>query len=408
MSIQSTTRRVAFETARLALARVRIDTAEDFQGAALRATKICAEALGVERVGIWLFHDDGALECVTLYARAAKGPVAADALPSRSFPIYCAALEQCRAIVADDAVHHPLTAELADPYLRPHGIASMLDAPVFRNGRVFGVLCHEHVGAARTWTRAEIEFASAVAEVVALVFEQTERARAEAELRENLARTREFERLQEVRRLSSAVAHDFNNVLGAAIGQVTLVAEGDAESRAADLADLREILEVGRRLAASLLRFSAPRADVGAPCQTLALAGLRATVPVLGLLMRPNAKLAAEITGDEVLVGLTALELEQLVLNLCVNGRDAVAPGGTVGLVVHGDAELSLVVQDDGVGMPDEVKQHLFEPYFTTKPTGTGMGLVVVLELVRKAGGTIQIDSALGRGTRVRVTLPRI
>jgi signal transduction histidine kinase len=76
--------------------------------------------------------------------------------------------------------------------------------------------------------------------------------------------------------------------------------------------------------------------------------------------------------------------------------------------VVHGDAELSLVVHDDGVGMPDEVKQHLFEPYYTTKATGTGMGLVVVLELVRKAGGTIQIDSAPGRGTRVRVTLPRV
>jgi two-component system cell cycle sensor histidine kinase/response regulator CckA len=408
MSIQSTTRRVAFETARLALARVRIDTAEDFQGAAERATRICAEALGVERVGIWLFHDDGALECVTLYARAARGPIAADALPSRSFPIYCAALDQCRAIVADDAVSHPLTAELGEVYLRPYGITSMLDAPVFRNGRVFGVLCHEHVGAARKWTHAEIEFASAVAEVVALVFEQTERARAEAELRENLTRTREFERLQEVRRLSSAVAHDFNNVLGAALGQVTLVAEGDAESRASDLADLREILEVGRRLAASLLRFSNPRADVDEPSRTLALAGLRATVPVLGLLMRPNAKLADEIAGDEVQVGLTSLELEQLVLNLCVNARDAVAMGGTVGLVVHGDAELSLVVHDDGVGMPDEVKQHLFEPYYTTKATGTGMGLVVVLELVRKAGGTIQIDSAPGRGTRVRVTLPRV
>ncbi|MBL8943520.1 MAG: GAF domain-containing protein [Myxococcales bacterium] len=408
MSIQSTTRRVAFETARLALARVRIDTAEDFQGAALRATKICAEALGVERVGIWLFHEDGALECVTLYARAAKGPIAAAALLPRSFPIYCDALEQCRAIVADDAVHHPLTAELADPYLRPNGISSMLDAPVFRNGRVFGVLCHEHVGDVRTWTRAEIEFASAVAEVVALVFEQTERARAEAELRENLTRTREFERLQEVRRLSSAVAHDFNNVLGAALGQVTLVSEGDADSRDADLADLREILEVGRRLAASLLRFSNPRAEADGRCQTLALAGLRATVPVLGLLMRPNARLAAEITGDEVPVGLTALELEQLVLNLCVNGRDAVAQGGTVGLVAHGNAELSLVIHDDGVGMPDEVKQHLFEPYYTTKTTGTGMGLVVVLELVRKAGGTIRVDSALGRGTRVRVTLPRV
>lgn len=399
------TRRVAFETARLALARVRVDTASDLEEVARRATRICAEALDIERVGIWLFEESDQLACLTMYVKSTGKHGQAPPLGAQTYPTYRAALESRRVIVADDAAAHAATRELGDDYLAPLGITSMLDAPVFRHGQLFGVLCHEHVGPARRWTPDEIEFASAIAEVVALVFEQVDRARSEAELRENLVRIHELERLREVRRFAQSVAHDFNNVLLSAMTLTSLAQDGPTT---ADLRDLREVLEIGRRLAGELQRFSQLESRTEPPRSTPALARLRDMTTVLGLLLRPNATLAADVDGEEVEVGLSPLELEQLVLNLSINARDAMASrGGNVSLVARGGSQLLLTIRDDGAGMTDDVKARLFEPYFTTKASGTGMGLVVVVELVRKAGGTIEIDSTLGRGTTVRVTLPR-
>ncbi len=401
-------RRLPFETARLALARVRLDTADDLEAVAARATRICAEALGVERVGIWLFGDDGVLQCMTTYVRSTQRHEHNGILLASTFPTYFAALESRRVIAADDARDHPLTRELTASYLEPNGIASMLDAPVFRSGRLFGVLCHEHLGTTRQWTPGEIAFASAVAEVVALVFEQAERARVEAELRETTARAREMDRLLEVRRLALGVAHDFNNVLTSALGLCEAIESPVPGETPAQLhAEMREVLEVGRKLAAQLMHFAAPRSEDATATTTAALAALRATEPVLRMLLRPRALLDLATSGEEISVALRPLEFEQLVLNLCINARDAIVERGTVTVRARGGEQLALEISDDGVGMSDEIKQHLFEPYFTTKPTGTGMGLPLVLELVQRVGGSLEVDSGQGRGTTMRVRLPR-
>lgn len=407
MPLEHISRRLGFETARLALARVRVDTANDLREVVARATKICAEALGVERVGVWSFEDDGrALRCLAVYVRSTGLHETGELLRTRTYPTYVEALETRRVLVADDALHHPATASLAEAYLIPHGISSMLDAPVFRHGTLFAVLCHEHIGEARQWSRAEIEFASAVAEVVALVFEQAERARAEAELRETALRARELDRLVEVRRMARGVAHDFNNVLCSAIG-LTGVIDG-ASDPAEVLAELRQVLEVGRKLAAALIRFSDPSVDTAAEARTPVIARVEQAMTALQLLVRPQARIQLSIEGDEAEVALRPLELEQLLLNLCMNARDAITGTGSIEVSLRCAERITLEVRDDGIGMTDDVKQHLFEPYFTTKPQGTGVGLSVVRELVERVGGTIEIDSRPGTGTRVRVSLPRM
>lgn len=404
MTLPGHSRRIAFETARLALARVHLDTAGDLETVAARATRICAEALQVARVGIWVFDDDGTLRGVALHDRE-RGPLGAGVrLAPSTLPRYRAALDTCRVLIADDARSHPATSELTDSYLVPHGIGALLDAPVFRDGHLYGVLCHEHVGGVRQWTRAEVDFASAVAEVVALVFAQAERVRVEAELREQSHRARELERLLEVRRLARNVAHDFNNVMTSAMMLTSSLEPGDLATAQRELS---EVLEIGRKLAAELLRFAGPGEGATPVGSQGALAGIRALSPVLSLLLRPRAQLVVDVAGDDVAIGLAPLELEQVVLNLCVNARDAIPDRGQVQLRARGGDALELEIRDDGIGMDDVVKQHLFEPYFTTKAEGNGMGLVLVLDLVRRAGGSLQVDSAPGRGTSIRVTLPR-
>lgn len=398
-------RRVSFEEARLALARVNVEATAGLDTVVANATRICAEALGVERVGVWQFdeqHEE--LRCLNLYTRSTGIVTRGETLQARGFPSYCRALETCRAIVADDARTHPCLTPGLDEYMRAAGITSMLDTPVFRGGRVLGVVCHEHVGPPRRWTPAEIEFASAVAEIVALMFEQAERVRAELALHELSMRTREMERLLELRRLARAIAHDFDSVLTAAAMFTSIMRRrGPTEELERGVT---ESIEVGRRLAQELIRFSDPELESRGVTTAKVVATVQGMAGALRMLVRHRADLRITIEREDAEVSMRPLELEQVVLNLCMNARDAIVEDGVIEIVVRGEDDVVLEVRDNGSGMDEDVQRRVFEPYFTTKREGTGIGLAVVLDNVTRVGGTLELDSAVGRGTTVRVFLP--
>ncbi len=164
------------------------DPAEAFR----HLTAASAETLGVARVGIWLYDETGArMRAEDLCERVPSpgGPSithAADAEILRDdYPGYFAALEENRTLVANDARTDPATRELAAAYLEPLGITSMLDAPIRADGRVIGVVCHEHVGPPRIWNPEEVSFAGSLADLAAFIVEQRDLRRAQAALRES-------------------------------------------------------------------------------------------------------------------------------------------------------------------------------------------------------------------------------
>ena len=113
--------------------------------------------------------------------------------------------------------------------------------------------------------------------------------------------------------------------------------------------------------------------------------------------------------GDAVgALALDARELHKAFLNLVVNAIDAMEPGGT--LTVRSrrgeDGKVEILVEDTGCGMDEETRAHIFELFFTTKPSGTGLGMSIVRSAMERHGGQVEVDSAPGRGTRVRVVLP--
>ena len=118
-----------------------------------------------------------------------------------------------RVVQADEAVLAPATKELEAAYLAPLGIGAMLDAPLFRNGKVVGVVCHEHVGPPRTWTSKEVDFVSSVSDTVALEMEAAALRDAEASLRAREAQLAELRKWEALGQLAAGVAHDFRNVL---------------------------------------------------------------------------------------------------------------------------------------------------------------------------------------------------
>jgi len=152
-----------------------------------------ARSLNVERVSLWFYTGDRQeIECVQLFQHSAHVFTAGMTLAAADYPQYFTALQQERTITADDARSDPRTQEFCTEYLDPLGITSLLDVPIWVEGRMVGILCHEHIGTARQWTVAEEQFAASLADLVSLAIETRERHRTLAALEQSEARLASF------------------------------------------------------------------------------------------------------------------------------------------------------------------------------------------------------------------------
>jgi PAS domain S-box-containing protein len=219
---------------------------------------------------------------------------------------------------------------------------------------------------------------------------------------------RHSQKMEAVGRLAGGIAHDFNNLLLAIDLNLDLLTRTDdpavraqccaearrATQRAADVT--RQLLALGRK--------SQPR---------FAPLDLNATVHgVLTLLRRlipENIEIAFTPTQGLPAVRADAGQIEQVLLNLCLNARDAMPDGGRLVIATRSDGDrVAMSVADSGVGMSAEVRERAFEPFFTTKPPGkgTGLGLAMVYGIVEQHGGSVRVDSELGHGATFEVRLP--
>ncbi|MEH1828909.1 MAG: ATP-binding protein [Nostoc sp.] len=159
-------------------------------------TETTAGTLLVERVGIWLYNEERSkIECIDLYDVRTKEHTSGNSLLKTNYPVYFQALEEERTIAADDAINDFRTQELSKSYLSVMGITSLLDAPIWLEGRLIGVVCHEHIGKGRQWTLEEETFAGSIADFVTLAIEASERNVVQEALRQSEAQFRAiFER----------------------------------------------------------------------------------------------------------------------------------------------------------------------------------------------------------------------
>jgi len=234
------------------------------------------------------------------------------------------------------------------------------------------------------------------------------------------------QKMESIGRLAGGVAHDFNNLMTAAIGYADLAlaslpSDGPA---AADVREIRQTAQRASELSQQLLAFS--RRQIIEP-RVVSLNELVArTNRILARLIGENIRLAASTAPDLGLVQIDPGQFEQVLINLVVNARDALPGGGEI-TIRTSNADLDeegaaghdgvrpgpyvvLAVSDSGEGMSDEVRTHVFEPFFTTKPRGkgTGLGLATCYGVVKQAGGDIQVESTPGQGSTFRIFLPRV
>lgn len=159
----------------LSMARLKLDVLKKGLTAAQVAQKIteaATKALGLERSSIWQYDPDkGSIACLDLYSTKDRNHSRGVELFAKDFPIYFKAIKTEKTILADDAHRDPRTSEFSSVYLAPLGINSMLDIPIWRRGKFFGVLCNEHTGNPRKWSAEEEDFGYSAAALYGLVLD---------------------------------------------------------------------------------------------------------------------------------------------------------------------------------------------------------------------------------------------
>jgi signal transduction histidine kinase len=407
--------RAGYESARLELARLRLGGGDARAAAMRQVAQTTARALGVERVGIWAFKGPGGSLVGVCQFDLPSDSFPQSGLPAGiQMPIWLAEISKRRVVAIAEARTDPRTSELREGYLEVNGILSLMAAPVIRDGNVVGVICCEQVGAVRAWSLADRDFGACAADMAALFLEQADRLEIEASLRTRRESELGDERMASLGRLARSVAHDVNNVLGA-LDLIGVALEADARTDVAGHgAEVRRTVDFGSRLVEQLLLFGRESAAAGESIDLGPV--LQQIQPVLVRLLR-GARLELDIAVAEgAFVLVVEAELKQVVLNLCVNAAEAVAAGGLVRIELReprADEPISptsivLSVGDNGRGMDAKTQEHIFEPYFSTKPAGHGIGLATVYGIVKRAGGAILVDSSVGVGTTFRIVLPRV
>ncbi len=234
---------------------------------------------------------------------------------------------------------------------------------------------------------------------------------------------RQAQKMEAVGQLTGGLAHDFNNLLTVITGNLEMLEMGlKNPTQRALLKDAQDAAADGAKLTSQLLAFGRRQPLNPKPTDlTLLISNFS---ELLRRSVGESIELNVRLTGSRHLCVVDASQLQNALLNLAINARDAMPRGGQLTIEVSQarlDADYAqmypevrtgrfvlIAVTDTGSGMSEEVRQRAFEPFFTTKPTGlgTGLGLSMVYGFVRQSGGTIQIYSELERGTSIRIFLP--
>jgi len=317
-------------------------------------------------------------------------------------------------VVVEDLAHE--TRFTPPSLLLEHGVVSGASVIITVDGEPYGVLS-THSTRARRFTADEVNFLQSVANVLAVAMV---RLRGE-ELKERAAAQ---DRLAAIGRLAAGVAHDFNNivtVISVCAELLDTQAGLDAAGRE-QVAHIRREAETAAGMVWQILDFAQRGPIERAPVDVDRM--LAECLPVLRRAVPPQVSVTVDSDGAPHQVSGDAGRLEQVLSNLVNNAADAIPRAGRIEITVAGHAVTSesqapiagmalgrwvrIAVADDGDGIPPEVLPRIFEPFFSTKPTGrgTGLGLAQVYGLVAQHCGHVQASSVVGEGTTVEVWLP--
>jgi signal transduction histidine kinase len=300
------------------------------------------------------------------------------------------------------------------------GVRGWACVPLIRPGRTRGIMGLDTCQLA--WDRVfPLSVLRLAGDVVASALEREFLERDRARLTTRLERAR---RMQMIGSLASGIAHNFNNIISAILGYSEMVEpqlrRGTKPAQHID--EIRRAAERGRDLIDNILTFGRQRDARARPVQ------VRTLFEEAASLLRASLPSGVELIIDDVPVDVAVsgepAQLQQIILNLCTNAAQAMPRGGSIRITAeqqdvaaflpmsHGELApgryVCLAVIDSGPGFDESVARRLFEPFFTTRLAGTGLGLATVHEIVRDHDGAMNVQSKPGHGSRFEAWLPAV
>jgi signal transduction histidine kinase/DNA-binding response OmpR family regulator/HAMP domain-containing protein len=393
--------------------------AGDILTAAGRITSASAQTLDVQRTSIWLFRQDqSGIECLDQFDNESGTHSRGALLEREGTEAYFSALEDARTLSAEDAIHDPRTACLADKYLQPHGIISMMDAPIRMGGRIVGIVCHEHVGETRSWSLEEENFVGSVADLIALALEARDRRAVQDEL---LAAKEAAEAASEAKsQFLANMSHEIRTPINGVMGMLQLLERDDLSLRqkrhvttalnSADtlLSVIGDVLDFSKIEAGHLELDSSEFELRDAVDRGVRLLADKAQSKGVELTYTVSPDVPDEVVGD-------SSRLRQVLINLVGNAVKFTEAGE-----IHVDCQLAeqsethaairVSVRDTGPGIPAEQRDNIFLSFaqgdasMRRRHGGTGLGLAISRHIVELMGGNISVESTPGEGATFTFT----
>lgn len=431
----------------------------DLHAAGLLILTAALHGLHINRAGIWIFNDDRqAIRCRMLIDGDECILDGDLELARATYPGYFTALDNERAIAADNAQEHPSTREFRDNYLIPFGITSMLDAPIRHRGKMLGIICCEHQGPLREWTNEETAFTNALADTYGRAISAAQRNGYEQQLQEineqleqkinertetlqnalrNLNHTQakliESEKLASLGRLVSGLAHEINTPLGIAVTSASHCANElkrvqqlyrDEQLNEQEFVQFLAGIDDGLGLINNNLNRAATLV------QNFKLSGaihtaneeeyfelrdcIALTLKSLQPLLKKNQVNCQLESGATIQMHSYPGAIAQIITNLVTNSiHHAFADTGEKKITIRlEDTPTRVVIRyaDNGCGIAEDIRPKIYEPFFTTarRTGGSGLGLSIVYNLVtQKLGGEILLEDTPHRGAEFSVVIPK-
>ncbi|MEH1907483.1 MAG: ATP-binding protein [Nostoc sp.] len=391
-------------------------------------TEKAANALEVERVGVWLFNSDAygglrqrtKLQCISLYERSKQRHSTGLERNLADYPIYFKALAAAHTITITDTRTDPRVQELWNELLEPNNIVSLIDTELWVDGEVVGTVLYEQIGIKRTWELSEQNFVSSIAEFVALTLEICDRIRAESALREakevaemaNRAKSTFLKNISDELRtpLKSIleITESLQNQVYGLVSEEQRQSLNILESSGKNLLELiNQILDL-TDIESSKIELQLATTSIRGLCDS-------SLSFVKHLAFQKNIHLSLQIPEELEPIQVDERRIRQVFINLLTNAIKFTKEGGKVWIEVQPNFTNQYIffsVVDTGIGMLSDDLFKLFQPFMqvenasTRRSTGSGLGLVMVQKIVELHGGTVHAESQLGKGSRFTIKLP--